>query len=121
RAAGVDPSAGARAGRRCPPRRTARSDERPGGAGSRHHRAGLRIPRGLRRLLLRQLEGAVVPLEDRMTPGARGNAAVAALVLIALVTASWWALALWPIDGASDWIVRTREVCFGATRDGLPN
>ena len=56
-----------------------------------------------------------------MTPSARGNAAVAALVLIALVTASWWALALWPIDGASDWIVRTREVCFGATRDGLPN
>ena len=43
-----------------------------------------------------------------MRPGVRGNAAVAALVLIALVTASWWALALWPIDGASDWIVRTR-------------
>lgn len=56
-----------------------------------------------------------------MTSGARGRAAVAALVLIALVTASWWALALWPVDGASEWIVRTREVCFGASRDGLPN
>src|SRR5690606_8278454 len=95
--------------------------ERPDGAGAWHHRAGVHLPRGLRRLLLRQLEGAVVPLEDWMRPGVRGNAAVAALVLIALVTASWWALALWPIDGASEWIVRTREVCFGATRDGLPN
>lgn len=57
-----------------------------------------------------------------MTSAARGSAAVAALLLIVLVTASWWALALWPVDAtAPEWFVRTREVCFGATRDGLPN
>ena len=52
----------------------------------------------------------------------RGSAAVAALFLIGLVTASWWALALWPVEAAApEWYVRTREVCFGATRDGLPH
>ncbi|MCC7042962.1 MAG: SCO family protein [Acidobacteria bacterium] len=57
-----------------------------------------------------------------MTSAARGSAAVAALLLIVLVTASWWALALWPVDAtAPEWFVRTREVCFGATRDGLPD
>lgn len=57
-----------------------------------------------------------------MTPAARGSAAVAALMLIVIITASWWALALWPVDAAApEWFVRTREVCFGATRDGLPN
>lgn len=57
-----------------------------------------------------------------MTSAARGSVAVAALWLIVLVTASWWALALWPVDAtAPEWFVRTREVCFGATRDGLPD
>ncbi len=57
-----------------------------------------------------------------MTSAARASAAVAALLLIVLITASWWALALWPVDAAApEWFVRTREVCFGATRDGLPN
>lgn len=57
-----------------------------------------------------------------MTSAARASSAVAALLLIVLVTASWWTLALWPVDAAApDWFVRTREVCFGATRDGLPN
>jgi protein SCO1 len=51
----------------------------------------------------------------------RGAAAVAALAAILVVTASWWALALWPVatDGP-EWVLRTREVCFGATPDGLP-
>jgi cytochrome oxidase Cu insertion factor (SCO1/SenC/PrrC family) len=57
-----------------------------------------------------------------MTSAARASAAVAALLLIVLITASWWALALWPVDAAApEWFVRTREVCFGATRDGLPD
>jgi protein SCO1/2 len=48
--------------------------------------------------------------------------AVVALALILAITAAWWALALWPLDmAAPDWVVRTREVCFGATRTGLPN
>lgn len=57
-----------------------------------------------------------------MTSAARASAAVAALVLILLITASWWALALWPVDAsAPEWFLRTREVCFGSVRNGLPN
>ncbi len=38
------------------------------------------------------------------------------------MTAVWWALALWPLsEAAPDWLLRTREVCFGAARDGLPD
>jgi hypothetical protein len=52
----------------------------------------------------------------------RGRAAVSALVAIVAVTAAWWALALWPVGGsAPDWLLRTREVCFGATADTLPD
>jgi cytochrome oxidase Cu insertion factor (SCO1/SenC/PrrC family) len=48
--------------------------------------------------------------------------AVVALAAILVITAAWWALALWPLDAAApDWVVRTREVCFGATRTGLPH
>jgi protein SCO1/2 len=48
--------------------------------------------------------------------------ALTALAAILVVTASWWALALWPVGTSSpEWVVRTREVCFGATRSGLPN
>lgn len=57
-----------------------------------------------------------------MTSAGRGAAAVATLLLIVLITASWWALALWPVDKAvPEWFVRTREVCFGAARDDLPS
>ncbi|HJR41998.1 MAG TPA: SCO family protein [Gemmatimonadaceae bacterium] len=52
----------------------------------------------------------------------RGAAALAALAAILLITASWWALALWPLgDGSPEWLARTREVCFGAVGDGLPD
>jgi cytochrome oxidase Cu insertion factor (SCO1/SenC/PrrC family) len=48
--------------------------------------------------------------------------AVVALAAILGITAAWWALALWPLGaGAPEWIVVTREVCFGASRTGLPN
>jgi protein SCO1 len=57
-----------------------------------------------------------------MTADARAWAAVAALGAILVIAASWWALALWPVDGATpEWFLRTREVCFGTVRDGLPN
>ena len=57
-----------------------------------------------------------------MSEAARARVAVAALATILVVTASWWALALWPADASMpDWLVRTREVCFGSTPDGLPN
>lgn len=52
----------------------------------------------------------------------RGTPALIALALILAITASWWALALWPLpDAAPDWLARTRLVCFGAARDGLPD
>ena len=51
----------------------------------------------------------------------RARAAVAALTAIVAITASWWALALWPMEAdAPEWIVRTRDVCFGAGASTLP-
>ena len=52
----------------------------------------------------------------------RGWTALAALALILAITASWWAMALWPVGAsAPGWFLRTRVVCFGATASGLPN
>jgi protein SCO1/2 len=54
------------------------------------------------------------------TPGGPSSA-VAALLAIVAVTAAWWALALWPVEASGpEWILRTREVCFGSTADTLP-
>ncbi len=57
-----------------------------------------------------------------MSGGRRGAPAVAALAVILAITVAWWALALWPLGSAApDWVARTREVCFGAVANGLPN
>jgi protein SCO1/2 len=57
-----------------------------------------------------------------MTQAGRAWWAVAALVAIVAVTASWWALALWPVSAdAPDWLLRTRDVCFGSGADSLPD
>jgi len=58
-----------------------------------------------------------------MSPLSRGSRwALACLAAIAVVTLSWWALALWPVTAdSSAWLVRARVVCFGAAPDGLPN
>ncbi|MEK6689267.1 MAG: SCO family protein [Gemmatimonadota bacterium] len=54
-------------------------------------------------------------------PG-RARLALAALVGLGLITASWWALALWPLPSdAPAWLTRTRAVCFGALPDTLPD
>lgn len=48
--------------------------------------------------------------------------ALAALVIIIVITAAWWALAFWPMSTATpEWLARTRFVCFGAAIDGLPD
>lgn len=53
---------------------------------------------------------------------ARAWGAVAGLAVILATTAAWWALALVPLDPAApEWLARTREICFGAGRDGLPH
>jgi protein SCO1/2 len=57
-----------------------------------------------------------------MTGSGRGRAALLAVAVIIVVTAAWWALALWPVgvDGPR-WVLRTRDVCFGARGDALPS
>ena len=49
------------------------------------------------------------------------RAALAGLVALFLVTAAWWALALWPVAAAPAWLARTRYVCFGVNDSGLPD
>ena len=62
-------------------------------------------------------------MEDRLTPSRRGGAlAVAALAVILLLTAGWWALALWPLPSSPpEWLARTRLACFGSSETGLPD
>ena len=53
---------------------------------------------------------------------AQSGLAVAALGIILVITAAWWALALWPAAGnVPEWVLRTRAACFGRTASGLPN
>ena len=65
-------------------------------------------------------------MEDRVvhshTSAERPSPALAALLLVLVITAAWWALALWPA-GASEpeWLLRTRAACFGMTAGGLPD
>ena len=57
-----------------------------------------------------------------MTSRTRAWTAVGALTMILAITASWWALALWPVEASGPaWVLRTRAVCFGAVPGGLPN
>lgn len=76
------------------------------------------------------------PVPRPLPPGAVGGAArggagdgrgeavlaLAALAFVLLVSAAWWALALWPAaNQAPAWLQTARAVCFGAHDDGLPN
>lgn len=57
-----------------------------------------------------------------MSVRVRSRASLLALAVILLITASWWALALWPTgDETPAWLALTREVCFGTSRTGLPD
>ena len=52
----------------------------------------------------------------------RPGAASLALLMIMVITAAWWALALWPAGAVEPaWLVRTRAACFGSAPGGLPN
>jgi cytochrome oxidase Cu insertion factor (SCO1/SenC/PrrC family) len=58
---------------------------------------------------------------DRVTKPARPWSRIA-LAGVLVVTAAWWALALWPLPAtAPGWLSRTRAVCFGSTPSGLPD
>jgi protein SCO1/2 len=64
-------------------------------------------------------------MESRVATVRRGDwLAVAALALILVITAVWWALALWPVAATAEapaWLLRTRAVCFGTSPSGLPD
>lgn len=62
-------------------------------------------------------------MRDVRAVGGRGELfALAALLFLLVVTALWWALALWPQPAdAPRWLQSAREVCFGAAHDGLPD
>lgn len=65
-------------------------------------------------------------MEDRLANSQptveRPSAAFAALLVVLVITAAWWALALWPAGTAGpEWLMRTRAACFGAAPGGLPN
>jgi protein SCO1/2 len=50
------------------------------------------------------------------------RAALAALSALLVITAGWWALALWPLpDRAPEWLARARTACFGSDPSGLPD
>jgi protein SCO1/2 len=52
----------------------------------------------------------------------RPGAALIALAAIVVITAAWWALALWPAGAVEPaWLARTRAACFGSVRGGLPD
>ncbi len=47
---------------------------------------------------------------------------LATLLAIFVITAGWWALALWPVaSDAPEWLLRTRWVCFGNRAGELPD
>ena len=56
-----------------------------------------------------------------MRAASRAWVALSALAVIVVITASWWALALWPTADAPAWLVLTRETCFGTAATGLPD
>jgi cytochrome oxidase Cu insertion factor (SCO1/SenC/PrrC family) len=54
--------------------------------------------------------------------GGRGAWALGALALILMITAGWWAFALWPLPNeAPAWLARARATCFGVQSSGLPH
>ena len=57
-----------------------------------------------------------------MTATGRARLSLGTLAAILAITASWWSVALWPLSSAApEWLLRTREVCFGSTPDSLPS
>jgi protein SCO1 len=47
---------------------------------------------------------------------------VGTLAGIVVITVAWWAFALWPVaNSAPEWVLRTRQVCFGTEANHLPN
>jgi protein SCO1/2 len=62
-------------------------------------------------------------MEDRLKRlSSEQRLSLSALLAILLITAAWWALALWPTrETAPVWLLRTRLACFGTSESGLPD
>src|SRR6185503_234591 len=86
-------------------------------------RPGEHLPGVVHGLLLHELEAPERVVARGLEMGTREHRglALSALGAVALVTAAWWVLALYPAATAPEWMVRTRYVCFGAPPGGLPN
>jgi len=57
-----------------------------------------------------------------MTARGRAWTALGTLAVIMVITAAWWALALWPTgDSSPAWLTVTRQACFGTRETGMPN
>lgn len=61
------------------------------------------------------------PATPSRVGGREEGLALGALFTLLLITAAWWALALWPVADAPEWLQRTRYVCFGVAESGLPD
>lgn len=53
--------------------------------------------------------------------GSEERWALAGMIAMFVITAAWWALALWPVAETPAWLARTRYVCFGVNETGLPD
>jgi cytochrome oxidase Cu insertion factor (SCO1/SenC/PrrC family) len=63
---------------------------------------------------------AALTARPRLKPAERVALGIFAAILV--ITASWWAAALWPLPaGTPDWVVRARAACFGVSHSGLPH
>lgn len=62
-------------------------------------------------------------VDERVPPSARAvRGALIGLAALFVITAAWWALALWPVEGVPPaWLERARSVCFNAGPSGLPD
>lgn len=63
-------------------------------------------------------------MEDRIErpDTERRGGVLIALAAILVITAAWWALALWPSSSTeSSWLARTQAACFGSKPGGLPD
>jgi protein SCO1/2 len=70
------------------------------------------------------MAGVATPALAAARPGLASHerGALVGLAFLALATAGWWALALWPApDEPPAWLERARGVCFNAGASGMPS
>ena len=65
---------------------------------------------------------SAAPAPARTRLSGQERSALLGLAFLALATAGWWALALWPAQGEPPaWLERARWVCFNSGASGMPS